>query len=72
MGRRDDGLPGVPAVVHGPTIVHVYFDNGSVAPAVGEECTTGVIDPPKDLPIGTAPTTWGRILSLYRGSGARP
>ena len=36
---RDDGAPSAPAVVRGPTLIHLYFDNGSAAPAPAEACT---------------------------------
>jgi len=41
---RDDGAPSAPAVVRGPTLVHVYFDNGSAAPIPAEACTTDIGD----------------------------
>jgi hypothetical protein len=41
---RDDGFPSAPAAVRGPTLVHVYFDNGSNAPVTAESCTTVVGD----------------------------
>jgi len=37
--ERDDGTPAGPARVHGPTLVHVYFENAGVAPAPGLACT---------------------------------
>jgi hypothetical protein len=41
---RDDGAPSAPAVVRGPTLVHLYFDNGSTAPIPAEACTTDTGD----------------------------
>jgi hypothetical protein len=41
---RDDGFPSAAAVVRGPTLVHVYFDNDSNAPVADEACTTIVGD----------------------------
>ena len=41
---RDNGAPSAPAVVRGPTLVHVYFDNGPIHPIPSEACTTVVGD----------------------------
>ena len=41
---RDDGAPSAPAVIRGPTLVHVYFDNGPIHPIPSEACTTVVED----------------------------
>ncbi len=45
ISGRNDGLPSPAASVHGPTIVHVYFDNGATLPAAGEACQPGVAVP---------------------------
>ena len=35
---RDDGVDSGTVEIRGPTLVHVYFDNGATAPTSGLEC----------------------------------
>jgi hypothetical protein len=39
QSTRDNGIDSGPAQIHGIALVHVYFNNGSNAPAPGDACT---------------------------------